>query len=156
MIESEVLGFWDEFGLPANIEFKTNLTLDDLNFDFESREKGMPTIGIKYSISRDKIKYGGIFNKKYEDCLVLRNMEFVGCSSFVFTCRNIGNISNVAIYRLGIGAAQTQINKKNRRLNGGTLSKIAGMMTKVDESAMNDEYIFYRAVINVIKELYKI
>lgn len=63
-------------------------------------------------------------------------------------------LSNWEDYRLGIGASQEQIDKKNRRMQGGALSMIAGMMTKVDETAMEREKFYYNAVIEIIKELF--
>lgn len=80
--------------------------------------------------------------------------EIEGCAGFVFTVKTMGNITKLSIYRLGTGASQAQINKKNRRMRGGTVSKIAGLMTKVDSSAMERENFYYYAVINVIKDLF--
>ena len=37
---------------------------------------------------------------------------------------------------------------------GGAMSMIAGMLTKVDESAMERENFYYNAVINVIRTLF--
>ena len=66
----------------------------------------------------------------------------------------MGNITKLSIYKLGTGTSQAQINKKNRRMSGGAVSKIAGLMTKVDSSAIEKENFYYYAVINVIKDLF--
>ena len=127
MLTKEFLSNWEDYGLVQNIQFNQKFGLDES---------------------------GGIFSKKYEDCLVLMTTEIEGCAGFVFTVQTMGNITKLSIYRLGTGASQAQINKKNRRMRGGTVSKIAGLMTKVDSSAMERENFYYYAVINVIKNLF--
>jgi len=47
-----------------------------------------------------------------------------------------------------------KLTRKIRRMRGGTVSKIAGLMTKVDSSAKERENFYYYAVINVIKDLF--
>ena len=153
MLTKEFLSNWEDYGLVQNIQFNQKFDLDELEYCFNSNE-GFPKIGVGYNLRREQLQSGGIFSKKYEDCLVLMTTEIEGCAGFVFTVQTMGNITKLSIYRLGTGASQAQINKKNRRMRGGTVSKIAGLMTKVDSSAMERENFFYYAVINIIKDLF--
>lgn len=155
MVDREFLSNWEDYGLVQNIQFADgNYGCLDFYEKVFNSEYGFPKMGIQYSLCKDQIKSGGLFNKKYEDCLVLRTTEIEGCAAFVFTAQRMGNMAKLSIYRLGIGASQEQIDKKNRRMQGGALSMIAGMMTKVDETAMEREKFYYNAVIEIIKELF--
>lgn len=154
MVDRDWLFNWEDYGLVQNIQFDDgNYGLDFFEKVFNS-ENGFPKMGIQYTLNKDQIQSGGLFSKKYEDCLVLRTTEIEGCAPFVFTAQSMGNITKLSIYRWGTGASQEQIDKKNRRMQGGALSMIAGMMTKVDEMAMERENFYYNAVIRIIKELF--
>lgn len=155
MITKDYLSNWEDMGLAQNIQFEGVWKLEDFRVMLQHPDS-LPSIGISYTLENDQIQSGGMFNKKYEDCLVLKTDEIEGCCEFVFTCFNMGNFTKLSVYKHGIGASQAQINKKNRRMAGGALSMIAGMMTKVDESAMEKEYFYYSAVINVIKKCFEI
>lgn len=154
MVSREFLSNWEDYGLVQNIQFNDGNYGLDLFENLLNSEQGFPKMGIKYSLNRDQIQSGGIFSKKYEDCLVLRTTEIEGCAAFVFTVQGMGNMTKLSIYRWGTGASQAQINKKNRRMQGGALSMMAGMMTKVDETAMERENFYYNAVINVLSDLF--
>lgn len=149
--EKDFLGFWEDLGIPAHIQFNDSLTLDLIERILKSPE-ALPSLGIQYTLEREQIKSGGMFNKKLEDCITLRTQEIEGASAFLFTCQGMGNMSRMTIYRGGVGKAQAQLNKKNNRMKGGALSLFAGMLTKVDSEQFDKEEFYYNAVINVIKE----
>ncbi|MBS6796980.1 MAG: hypothetical protein KH215_04970 [Coprobacillus sp.] len=153
MLTKKFLYNWEDYGLVQNIQFNQKFGLDELEYCFNSNE-GFPKIGVSYNLRRNQLQSGGIFSKKYEDCLILTTTEIEECAGFVFTVQTMGNITKLSIYKLGTGTSQAQINKKNRRMSGGAVSKIAGLMTKVDSSAIEKENFYYYAVINVIKDLF--
>ena len=75
--------------LVQNIQFNQKFGLDELEYCFNSNE-GFPKIGVGYSLRREQLQSGGIFSKKYEDCLVLMTTEIEGVCWFCLYSPNNG------------------------------------------------------------------
>ena len=89
MLTKEFLSNWEDYGLVQNIQFNQKFGLDELEYCFNSNE-GFPKIGVGYSLRGEQLQSGGIFSKKYEDCLVLMTTEIEGVCWFCLYSPNNG------------------------------------------------------------------
>lgn len=156
MLDKQFLSDWVSGGYNFLNYINCNnsqMTLDIIE-NILNKPKFLPSIGVQYTFSRDQIKSGGMFNKQYEDCLILRNAEQTGYHTFVFSVTTMGNMSRINIYRGGFSANAKQINKRTRRMQGGVMSMVAGAMTRVDNNAMEMENFYYMTVIDIISKAF--
>ena len=74
MLTKKFLYNWEDYGLVQNIQFNQKFGLDEVG----------------YSLRREQLQSGGIFSKKYEDCLVLMTTEIEGVCWFCLYSPNNG------------------------------------------------------------------
>lgn len=158
MLFAKDLRNWSEEGLPNKIRFKQRLTLEQIVSELSNEESGLPTIGIQTEFVSDQIQSGNLFNKQYEDCIVLKNCDHEDdYFHFVFTVRRTGNSSTISVFRSGVSPLSAQYNKKELRKNDSSLFKnILGALTSVDNQALDAEYDYYALVIDIIKDCFNI
>ncbi len=147
---------WD--ALPEAVRVKGRYTLDDIERILSDEENGLPTIGIPVEFSRDQIQRGSLFNKQFEDCLVLKNAEHPNdYFHFVFTTRTVGAVTTCSIYRSGISPRSQKANKKDHYKNSSSFfENVLGALTQTDEMGIEEEYDYYAMVADIIKEMFHI
>ena len=147
---------WDM--LPTGVRVKGRYTLEDIQRVLSDAEKGLPSIGIPTEFERDQIQRGGMFNKQYEDCLVLKNAEHPSdYFHFTFTARTTGNVTTISIFRSGTSPLSQKSNLKDMRKSSDSLfQNILGAVTKTDEQGLEAEYDYYAMVADIIKEAFGI
>ena len=154
MITENNLYSWDG-DLPEGIKVRQPISLSELKAILSDPEKGIPGTGFRFSFEDDQIVRGGLFNKQYTDCLVVKNAEHpTDYFYFVFTCRITGNYTFINIYRSGTSNLHRQKNIQQQRKNSDSLfQNILGAVSKTDEAGLNIEEDFYTIVCDAIKEI---
>lgn len=153
MLYKDGLYGWESEDLPNEIRIKANVTLDSLADYLTDGEDGLEDLGIPVEFERDQIQSGGIFNKQYVDCIILKNAEHpTDYFKFTFTARKTGSISFIGIYRTGHSVLNEKHNIKNSRKESSSLfSNILGAATTMDTQAFDAENDYYTMIADVIK-----
>ena len=147
MLKKDMLYNWEELGLPSTVNFKSKITLEDVEYTLKNTNE----YGLSFLFERDQIVSGGFLNKKQEDCLIVKNAEFpTGYFYFIFSIFNVGAGSTLKIYRSGISKNTAQQQKKQNR------GLIAGALTQVDEQGLEAEYTYYNLVVQTIMNGFEI
>lgn len=147
---------WDM--LPSGVRVKGQYTLADVQRILLDEENGLPTIGIPTTFEKDQIQRGGMLNKQYEDCLVLKNAEHPSdYFHFAFTARTTGNVTTIGIFRSGTSPLSQKSNLKDmRKASDSLFQNILGAVTKTDEQGLDAEYDYYAMVADIIKKAFGI
>ena len=147
---------WEE--IPAHIRVQGRYTLDQLKGLLLDKERGLPSIGIPTRIETDQIQTGGIFNRQYSDCLVIKNEEHLyEYFYFVISAKSVGNYTGFDIWRAGTSTLSYQQNKKEMRRNSTSLfQNIVGALTKTDEQGLDSENMYYGIVADKLIEIFGI
>lgn len=142
--------------LPPEIRIRGCYSLNELQGILLNPKSGLPTIGIPIELKWDQIQSGNKFNRRYDDCLVLKNAEHpTDYFHFVFTTRVTGTMSTISIYRSGHSLLSAQKNKQQERRSSNSLFvNILGAATKVDDRGLAEEYDYYALVTDIIKSTF--
>ena len=147
---------WTDGGtLPASVRVRGLYTLDDLRAILEHPDSGIPSLGYSVEFSKDSIQFGKLLNKRFEECLIMRNAEHLkDYFSFVFTVRPSGNATSIGLYRSGFSTRNYQSNlQQERKARGGLFGNIASALTKVDDVGFDEENGYYEDVAAYIRNL---
>ncbi len=154
MITENYLYDWGD-DLPGSIRIQGQYSLSDLKNILADAESGIPGTGFRVSFENDQISRGGLFNKQYTDCLVLKNAEHMtDYFHFVFTVRVTGNWTFINIYRSGTSTLNQQKYKQQQRKNSDSLfQNLLGAISGTDEAGLAAESDYYDILCNTIRAI---
>lgn len=152
MITENNLYSWDG-DLPEGVKVQGQLSLSALKATLADPENGIPSTGFRVSFENDQIVRGGLFNKQYTDCIVIKNSEHpTDYFHFVFTSRITGNYTFINIYRSGISNLHRQKNVQQQRKNSDSLfQNFLGAISRTDEAGLDVEEDYYTIICDAIK-----
>jgi len=152
MIKENELYDWDN-DLPRGVRLGYRITLDSLEDFFKNN---LVNLGFPLEFSRDEIRYGSIFNRQYEECLVMKNADHPrDYFHFTFTVHDVGNGTTVSFYRTGYSTRNAQAYEKERYQNSDSLfENILGAFSKTDTKGLQDETIYYSAMTDAINQIF--
>ena len=153
---------WDDL-IPSKVMIKSKVSLDDIQ---NSLSAVMKTKDYEVEFKRARIKYGGSFNKTYEDCLIMSNPNApVKYFDFIFTVNLNGAYSIIRTYRSATSYNNHWINELQSRKN--ETNDVLAMLNLMDnsmnkrnikeyEDGWSVEYLYYTAVQEAVKEIFGI
>lgn len=152
MVYLDGLKVFDDFPEQIRIKNGGTLSLADLK---NALSAAISEYGVPVEIQEDQVQSGGIFNKKYEDCLCIINTEHE--SDYFKYCIRMQKTGTMAFVYVNYYGQSTLTGKKNQeedRKNSGSLAKMAlGAIFKVDQQAFDAEYNYYAVIFDALREV---
>ncbi len=111
--------------------------------------------GVPFDIREDQVQSGGLFNKKYEECLCIVNSEHeADYFKYCIRLQKTGTMAFVYVNYFGTSVLTGKKNQDEDRKNSGSLAKMAlGAIFKVDQQAYDAEYNYYTIIEDALKEV---
>lgn len=114
-------------------------------------EQSLSETGFSISVEYDELVSGGIFNKKKEPCVVIRNSNHR--NDYFYYCLYLRTMGNFTVLYSRYGGESPLTQAKNRaEEKKDSLLGIIGVY-QIDEVKLDEEYFYYDIVDSAIKGL---
>lgn len=118
------------------------------------KEKNEETSALPIMFGQDEVKHGGLLNATKEPCLIIANKEHAeDYFRYCIILRKQGRRLDMKCYYYGQSTLTGKKHQEEERANniGGM---ILNMLTRVDQTKVDEEYAYYNELDNLIKETF--
>lgn len=118
------------------------------------KEQNEKSFGLPIKFGWDEVRHGGLLNATKEPCLLIANKEHVeDYFRYCITLHKQGRRLNMQCYYCGQSTltGKKHAEEEREKSIGGM---ILNMLTRVDQTKVDEEYTYYNELDNLIKETF--